>query len=47
MRPPPERLQDYLPERLANRAYYHPGEQGAEAALAAWLRRRRQARPQE
>jgi putative ATPase len=40
-RPPPQRLQDYLPERLARRAYYHPGEQGAEASLAAWLRRRR------
>ena len=45
LRPPPERLQAYLPERLADRAYYQPGEQGAEAALAAWLRRRRQGQP--
>jgi replication-associated recombination protein RarA len=45
LRPPPERLQAYLPERLADRAYYHPGEQGAEASLAAWLRRRRQGQP--
>ena len=47
LRPPPERLQAYLPERLANREYYHPGEQGAEASLTAWLRRRRQTRPRE
>ncbi|HZC07786.1 MAG TPA: replication-associated recombination protein A [Ktedonobacterales bacterium] len=42
-RPPPQRLQDYLPEPLARRAYYQPGEQGAEASIAAWLRRRREA----
>jgi len=42
MRPPPQRLQAYLPDRLAQRAYYHPGAQGAEASLAAWLSRRRQ-----
>ncbi|MDE3231290.1 MAG: replication-associated recombination protein A, partial [Chloroflexota bacterium] len=41
MRPPPQRLQDYLPESLGRRSYYHPGEQGAEASVAAWLRRRR------
>jgi putative ATPase len=41
MRPPPQRLQGYLPESLGERAYYHPGEQGAEASVAAWLRRRR------
>ncbi len=46
-RPPPQRLQGYLPERLAERAYYQPGEQGAEASLAAWLRRRRQTTPPE
>ena len=44
-RPPPERLQDYLPEGLRQRAYYQPGEQGAEASVAAWLRRRRAAPP--
>lgn len=42
MRPPPQRLQAYLPDRLAQRAYYQPGRQGAEATLAAWLERRRQ-----
>ena len=41
LRPPPERPQDYLPEALRNRAYYHPGGQGAEASIRAWLRRRR------
>ncbi len=40
-RPPPQRLQGYLPESLGERAYYQPGEQGAEASIAAWLRRRR------
>lgn len=43
MRPPPQRLQAYLPERLSARAYYQPGSQGAEVSLAAWLRRRRAA----
>ena len=42
MRPPPQRLQAYLPDGLAQRAYYQPGAQGAEVSLAAWLRRRRQ-----
>ena len=46
-RPPPQRLQPYLPERLGERSYYQPGEQGAEAALAAWLRRRRGEPPQQ
>ncbi len=41
LRPPPQRPQAYLPESLASRAYYHPGEQGMEASVAAWLRRRR------
>jgi putative ATPase len=43
LRPPPERPQEYLPERLRDRAYYHPGAQGAEASIQAWLQRRRQA----
>lgn len=41
LRPPPQRPQAYLPESLAKRTYYHPGEQGMEASVAAWLRRRR------
>ncbi len=41
LRPPPERLQDYLPERLRERAYYQPGAQGGEASIQAWLERRR------
>ncbi|MGO8947548.1 MAG: replication-associated recombination protein A [Ktedonobacterales bacterium] len=41
LRPPPERLQDYLPEQLRERAYYQPGAQGAEASIQAWLQRRR------
>ncbi|WIG57458.1 MAG: Replication-associated recombination protein RarA [Ktedonobacterales bacterium] len=40
-RPPPERPQDYLPEQLRERAYYHPGAQGNEASIQAWLARRR------
>jgi putative ATPase len=40
-RPPPERPQDYFPEALRDRQYYHPGAQGAEASIQAWLRRRR------
>jgi putative ATPase len=40
-RPPPERLQDYLPEQLRGHVYYHPGAQGAEAPIQAWLSRRR------
>ena len=39
--PPPERLEDYLPERLRERAYYEPGAQGEEARLRAWLAARR------
>jgi putative ATPase len=41
LRPPPGRPQDYLPECLRDRAYYHPSGQGAEAGIRAWLRRRR------
>lgn len=40
-RPPPERPQDYLPDQLKARAYYHPGAQGNESSIAAWLKRRR------
>lgn len=41
MRPPPERLQGYLPDQMRDREYYHPTAQGAEASIAAWLKRRR------
>ena len=40
-RPPPERLQDYLPEQMSDRQYYQPTAQGGEASIQAWLRRRR------
>src|SRR5690242_3515916 len=41
-RPPPERLQDYLPEQMRDRQYYQPTAQGGEASIQAWLNRRRQ-----
>ena len=39
--PPSERLEDYLPEALRERAYFEPGEQGEEAKLRAWIDARR------
>jgi putative ATPase len=39
--PPPERLQAYLPENLAGKHYYEPGDQGAEARIVEWIRKRR------
>jgi len=39
--PPPERLEDYLPENLRDRAYFEPGEQGEEARLGPWIAARR------
>jgi len=46
--PPPERLEAYLPENLRERAYFEPGEQGAEAKLRAWIdARRASAGPEE
>jgi putative ATPase len=39
--PPPERLEDYLPENLRDRAYFEPGEQGEEARLRPWIAARR------
>jgi putative ATPase len=39
--PPPERLEDYLPENLRDRAYFEPGEQGDEARLRVWIDARR------
>lgn len=43
--PPPERLEDYLPERLRDRAYFEPGTQGEEAKLVPWIAQRRRAVP--
>ena len=40
-RPPAQRLQEYLPDNLAGRRYYEPGDQGAEGRLSAWIRERR------
>jgi putative ATPase len=40
-RPPPQRLQDYLPPSINGRRYYHPGAQGAEDSIQRWLERRR------
>jgi putative ATPase len=45
-RPPPDRPQEYLPDNLRACEYYHPGNQGAEASIRAWLARRRK-RPSE
>ena len=39
--PPPERLEDYLPEQLRDRAYFEPGTQGEEAKLLPWITKRR------
>ena len=39
--PPAERLEDYLPEALRDRAYFRPGGQGDEARLEGWIARRR------
>jgi len=39
--PPPERLEDYLPPSLRERAYFQPGEQGEEARLRPWIDARR------
>jgi len=39
--PPPERLEPYLPDNLAGRAYFSPGRQGEERRLAPWIAARR------
>jgi putative ATPase len=44
-RPPAQRLEDYLPANLRQRAYFEPGEQGEEAKLRAWIDARRAAEP--
>lgn len=40
-RPPPQRVQEYLPESLQGRHYYEPGQQGKEANIKKWLEKRR------
>jgi len=40
-RPPPTRVQEYLPEALQGRHYYEPGLQGKEASIKQWLDKRR------
>ena len=40
-RPPAARLEAYLPENIADRAYFQPGTQGDEASLRAWIAERR------
>ncbi len=39
--PPPRRLQEYLPPNIADREYFQPGTQGAEAPLHDWIAERR------
>jgi putative ATPase len=39
--PPAERLQSYLPERIAGHPYFEPGAQGDEARLRDWIEQRR------
>ncbi len=40
-RPPPQRVQEYLPESLQGRHYYEPGQQGKEASIKKWIEKRR------
>jgi putative ATPase len=40
-RPPPEALQEYLPDNLKGRRYYQPTLFGAEGAIKNWLEKRR------
>src|SRR5579859_6275039 len=46
-RPPPEALQDYLPDNLKGRRYYEPTLFGAEGAIKDWLEKRRQRQQRE
>jgi putative ATPase len=43
--PPSERLEDYLPANLTDRAYFAPSSQGEEAKLRAWIDARRDDEP--
>jgi putative ATPase len=40
-RPPTQKLQEYLPDRLKDKRYYEPGYQGKEASIRKWLDKRR------
>jgi putative ATPase len=40
-RPPPERLQTYLPPNIVDHAYFQPGTQGEEESLREWIAERR------
>ncbi|WP_420799304.1 replication-associated recombination protein A [Ktedonospora formicarum] len=40
-RPPVLKVQEYLPERLADQRFYEPGNQGKEASIKRWLAQRR------
>jgi putative ATPase len=39
--PPAQRLQEYLPPNVADRAYFDPGKQGEEGRLRDWIDERR------
>ncbi len=43
--PPAERLQSYLPENIASRAYFNPGTQGEESRFIDWIKKRRKTKP--
>ncbi|HLV97759.1 MAG TPA: replication-associated recombination protein A [Ktedonobacterales bacterium] len=45
-RPPPEALQEYLPDNLKGRRYYEPTPFGEEGAIKSWLEKRRQRQEQ-
>jgi putative ATPase len=40
-RPPPARVQEYLPDGVKGNHYYEPGHQGKEASIRKWLEKRR------
>ena len=40
-RPPAEKLQEYLPERMVGQRFYEPGTQGKEKSIRQWLEKRR------
>ncbi len=43
-RPPPARVQEYLPDGVKGNHYYEPGHQGREASIRKWLEKRREPR---
>lgn len=46
-RPPAVKLQEYLPESLAGRRFYEPGQQGKEASIQRWLTQMRGEEPSQ